>query len=129
MSPDQPDLLSLTQRLLDAIASRNWGAYEELCAPDLTCFEAETVGVLVEGLPFHRFYFDLGAAGPMQTTMVAPHVRTLGENAAVVSYVRLVQWLDDDGKAHTARFGETRVWERREGRWVHVHFHRSSGAS
>lgn len=125
MTPDQPDLLALTQRLLDAIATRDWATYEDLCAQDLTCFEAETEGALVEGLPFHRYYFDLGPGSPKQTTIVAPHVRTLGENAAVVSYVRLIQFLDDNGKPQTARFSETRVWERRDGRWVHVHFHRS----
>lgn len=125
MTPIDLELISETQRLLDAIAARDWATYEELCAPDLTCFEAETDGILVEGLPFHRYYFTLETTGPKQTTMADAHVRMLGENAAVVGYVRLVQSLGDDGKARTSRFAETRVWERREGRWVHVHFHRS----
>ena len=28
--------------------------------PQLTCFEPETCGNLIEGLDFHRFYFDNG---------------------------------------------------------------------
>lgn len=126
MASVEDELIALTQRLLDAIAGRDWAVYEELCAADLTCFEAETDGVLVEGLPFHRYYFDLEASGPRQTTIVSPHVRILGVDAAVVTYVRLVQALDETGKARTLRSAETRVWERREGRWVHVHFHRST---
>lgn len=116
----------MTQRLLDAIAGQDWAAYEELCASDLTCFEPEAVGSLVEGLAFHRFYFVLGGSGPKNTTIVSPHVRMLGPDAGVIGYNRLVQFLDGDGRPQTARFEETRVWERRNGRWIHVHFHRSA---
>jgi calcium/calmodulin-dependent protein kinase (CaM kinase) II len=40
----------------------------------------------------------------------------------------LVQYLDASGAAQTAKSEETRVWQRREGRWQHVHFHRSANA-
>jgi len=32
----------------------------KLVDPQLTCFEPETCGNLIEGLDFHRFYFDNG---------------------------------------------------------------------
>jgi calcium/calmodulin-dependent protein kinase (CaM kinase) II len=57
--------------------------------------------------------------------MVAPKVRLLSDNAAVISYVRLVQKLDDAGKPVTVSSEETRVWQKIGGRWQHVHFHRS----
>jgi len=57
--------------------------------------------------------------------MVAPKVRLLSDNAAVLSYVRLVQKLDDAGKPVTVSSEETRVWQKIGGRWQHVHFHRS----
>jgi len=121
------ELLAVNQRLLDAIAGGDWPTYIELCAADLTAFEPESAGHLVEGLGFHQFYFDLGGpTTPHHTTMVAPHVRMLGERAAVVCYVRLVQRIDGAGNPIVARSEETRVWTRgSDGRWKHVHFHRS----
>jgi len=119
------ELLSLTQRLLDCIASADWAAYQELCDPTLTAFEPEALGQRVEGMPFHHFYFHLGGArGHHHTTLCAPHVRLMGD-VAVVSYVRLNQRVRDDGAPYTTGFEETRVWQRQDGRWKHVHFHRS----
>jgi calcium/calmodulin-dependent protein kinase (CaM kinase) II len=122
---DSADLLRLNQRLLDSIVAADWSTYQELCDPTLSAFEPEARGHLVEGLPFHRFYFDLGGAqGPRTTTMASPHVRVMGD-VAVVSYVRLNQRLDAAGQPTVSAIEETRVWQRRDGRWRHVHFHRS----
>jgi calcium/calmodulin-dependent protein kinase (CaM kinase) II len=119
------ELLLLNQRLLDSIAAGDWAVYQELCDPSLTAFEPEGAGQLVEGLEFHRFYFNLGGArGPYQTTMASPRVRLLGD-VAVVAYVRLNQGLGPERAPQTVAFEETRVWQRQGGRWRHVHFHRS----
>ena len=125
-SSSHQDLIDLTARLLRSIQDGDWKTYEELCDPSLTAFEPEACGHLVDGMDFHRFYFELRRnERPVNTTMVAPHVRMMGENAAVVNYVRLVQSVDESGQPQTRRFEETRVWERRNGVWRHVHFHRS----
>jgi len=58
--------------------------------------------------------------------MIAPEVRRLGSDAAVVTYVRLVQHRDASGNTATSRSEETRVWQRREDRWRLVHLHRSA---
>lgn len=127
-TPEQ-ELLQLSQRLLDAIAANDWSTYEELCAPDLTAFEPEARGLRVAGLDFHRTYFESGSpAGATNTTMVDPQVRLLGDSAALVTCVRLVQRQSADGWV-TTRGEESRVWERRDGRWQHVHFHRSDNGS
>jgi calcium/calmodulin-dependent protein kinase (CaM kinase) II len=119
------ELLKLTHRLLDSIAGGDWATYQELCDPTLTSFEPEAHGVLVEGLAFHKFYFDLGGIrGPHHTTISAPSVRVMGDSA-VVAYVRHVQRLGPDGLATTVSHSETRIWQRRDGHWRHVHFHRS----
>ena len=114
------ELLNLNRELLESIRAGDWEKYAELCDPTLTCFEPETLGQLVEGMEFHRFYFDLGGhMGGHQSTIAAPHVRLLGDDAAVVCYVRLVQ-AEVDGKTTTKRFEETRVWQKQDGKWKHV---------
>ena len=40
-------------------------------------------------------------------------------------YTRLVQRIGTEGVPVTVAHAETRVWQRRDGRWKHVHFHRS----
>jgi ketosteroid isomerase-like protein len=121
------ELLACNQRLLEAIFRGDWKTYTDLCDPSLTAFEPEACGQLVEGLTFHKFYFDLGrATGPNQVTMTSPHVRLMGD-AAIVSYVRLSQKADAAGSPLTVAFEETRVWQKKEGKWRHVHFHRSRG--
>ncbi len=121
------ELLTLSRRLLESIAEGDWTTYAELCDSTLSAFEPEARGQLVEGMDFHRYYFELqGSSTPRQTTITAPKVRMLGPHAAVVTYVRLDQWVDRDGTPATSVFEETRIWHRRQGRWYHVHFHRSS---
>lgn len=122
----EAQLVEITRQLLTAIAEKDWKKYAELCDPSLSCFEPEARGQLVEGMEFHKFYFDLdGAPENQNTTLASPHVRMLGPEAAVVSYVRLVQKQGSDGKPVTIAMNETRVWQRLTGKWKHVHFHRS----
>jgi calcium/calmodulin-dependent protein kinase (CaM kinase) II len=124
--PTAEEILGLTRRLLESIASGDWATYEELCDPSLTAFEPEALGQLVEGLEFHRFYFSLGSfRASTNTTLCAPRVRVMGD-VAVVAYTRLNQRVDAGGTPTTVGFEETRVWQRRDGRWRHVHFHRSA---
>jgi len=123
---DIQQLLELNQQLLDSITSGDWQTYTDLCDPTLSAFEPEARGHLVEGMDFHKFYFDLGGAkNACTTTMSSPHVRLLGDTA-VVSYVRLVQHLNAEGNCVTDKFEETRVWQRESNHWIHVHFHRSN---
>ena len=124
----ESELLELNEALLDSIASGDWDKYSELCAADLTAFEPESRGHLVEGMEFHRFYFELPRGeGPVNMTMSTPQVRMLAPEAALVCYARLTQRLGSDGSPVTSLSEETRVWQRIDGRWRHVHFHRSIG--
>src|SRR5262249_49927566 len=112
------ELLQLSARLLEGINQADWATYQELCDPSLTAFEPESVGQLVEGLGFHRFYFFSHAArrDARNTTMCNPRVRVMGD-VAVVTYIRLTQYLGPDDAPHTNAHEETRVWQRQDGRW------------
>jgi len=125
MTPAEEEVLQLTRRLLISILEADWETYAALSDPALTAFEPESLGHLVQGLDFHRFYFDRGGLpGPHNVTLASPHVRLFGD-VAVVCYVRLIQRLDGSGAPVTEPSMETRVWHRQEGGWKHVHFHRS----
>lgn len=137
MTDHEREIVSLTRQLLKAIFAADWESYVRLCDESITAIEPEACGHLVEGIDFHRFYFDpsddgfdpnrLDRGGPDQkvhVTISSPHVRMMGD-AAVIAYVRLVQSVNMLGEPETRASEETRVWQRIEGRWRHVHFHRS----
>ena len=125
MSEQSTELLDLSRQLLKAIETQNWEQYTLLCDADLTAFEPEARGHLVQGLDFHHFYFKLSGSGkPRQSTMIDPRVQVFGETA-LVTYVRLTQSLDENGTPQTSACEETRIWHRKNGQWKHVHFHRS----
>ena len=126
MNRDQ-DILAVNQAMLESIIQGDWDTYASFCSTDVSCFEAETNGLLAEGLPFHRFYFDLAApaeATPVQVTMARPHLRWLSDTAVVLSYTRLTQRLSS-GEPITSSCCETRIWQQEGGRWQQVHVHRS----
>ena len=130
LDPAAAEVLGLTRRLLEAVASADWASYRELVAADITCFEPEALGQLVEGLAFHEFYFKLAGdspqpAQPVTTTLASPRVRMLSPDVALVTYVRLVQKLDGSGHPVTVSGEETRLWQKIGGAWKHIHFHRS----
>ena len=119
-------VLEANQKLLDAIAKGDWSTYADLCDASLTAFEPEALGHLVHGLDFHKFYFQLGGGSSHkpQNSIVDPHVRIIGD-VAVVSYYRLTQFVDAGGNPGVRGTEETRIWQRQNGAWKHVHFHRS----
>lgn len=120
------EVLAASRKLLASIDSGNWAEYVKLCDESITCFEPEALGHLVAGLPFHEFYFKLPGNGtPRQSTMASPDVRVLSDTSAVVTYVRLTQKLDAQGAPVSVRAMETRVWQKQNGVWKHVHFHRT----
>ncbi len=128
MSESHDEIIDLTRRLLAAITSSDWTTYCELCAGDLTSFEPEAMGHLVRGMEFHQHYFAMADHSPyagVTTNISSPQVRMLGKDAAVIAYVRLTQRIESEGKTRTTSTPETRVWQRIDGKWKHVHFHRS----
>ncbi|CDQ68200.1 unnamed protein product [Oncorhynchus mykiss] len=103
-----------------------------MCDPSVTAFEPEALGNLVEGLDFHRFYFEnlwSKNSKPVHTTILNPHIHLIGEEAACIAYIRITQYIDTNGMPRTAQSEETRIWHRRDGKWQIVHFHRSGSPS
>ncbi|XP_056601201.1 calcium/calmodulin-dependent protein kinase (CaM kinase) II beta 1 isoform X16 [Triplophysa dalaica] len=124
------EIIKITEQLIEGINNGDFEAYAKICDPGLTCFEPEALGNLVEGMDFHRFYFENLLAKnskPIHTTILNPHVHLIGEDAACIAYIRLTQFVDGQGRPRSTQSEETRVWHRRDSKWQNVHFH-CSGA-
>ncbi|NXY32137.1 KCC2B kinase, partial [Pomatorhinus ruficollis] len=122
------EIIKVTEQLIEAINNGDFEAYTKICDPGLTSFEPEALGNLVEGMDFHRFYFENALSKsnkPIHTIILNPHVHLVGEDAACIAYIRLTQYMDGSGMPKTMQSEETRVWHRRDGKWQNVHFHRS----
>ncbi|XP_054989420.1 calcium/calmodulin-dependent protein kinase type II subunit gamma isoform X19 [Sorex araneus] len=124
------EIIKITEQLIEAINNGDFEAYTKICDPGLTSFEPEALGNLVEGMDFHKFYFEnllSKNSKPIHTTILNPHVHVIGEEAACIAYIRLTQYIDGQGRPRTSQSEETRVWHRRDGKWLNVHYH-CSGA-
>ncbi|XP_061659497.1 calcium/calmodulin-dependent protein kinase type II subunit alpha isoform X2 [Syngnathoides biaculeatus] len=126
------DIIKVTEMLIEAISNGDFESYTKMCDPAVTAFEPEALGNLVEGLDFHRFYFEnlwSKNSKPVHTTILNPHIHLVGEEAACIAYIRVTQYIDANGTPRTVQSEETRVWHRRDGKWQIVHFHRSGSPS
>ncbi|CAM4711383.1 unnamed protein product [Leuciscus chuanchicus] len=130
MKARKQEIIKITEQLIEAVNNGDFEAYTRICDPGLTSFEPEALGNLVEGMDFHKFYFEHLLSKnnkPVHTTILNPHVHLIGEDAACIAYIRLTQYIDSQGRPRSCQSEETRVWHRRESKWLNVHFH-CSGA-
>ncbi len=121
------EILRLTEALLEAFDTNRFDLYSRFCDPTITTFEPETLGQnpyicmciciycfiqnqpvvlgqLLEGLDFHKFYFDNGSGmgygnySKCSSFVLRPHVHLMGEEGAVIAYTRLTQALTPEGQ-------------------------------
>ncbi|GLD54384.1 calcium/calmodulin-dependent protein kinase type II delta chain isoform X7 [Lates japonicus] len=100
------EIIKITEQLIEAINNGDFEAYAKICDPGLTSFEPEALGNLVEGMDFHRFYFENLLAKnskPIHTTILNPHVHLIGEDAACIAYIRLTQFVDSQGRPRSSQ--------------------------
>ncbi|XP_051507996.1 calcium/calmodulin-dependent protein kinase type II subunit gamma-like isoform X10 [Myxocyprinus asiaticus] len=130
MKARKQEIIKITEQLIEAINNGDFEAYMRICDPGLTSFEPEALGNLVEGMDFHKFYFEnllSKNSKPIHTTILNPHVHLIGEDAACIAYIRLTQYINSQGHPRSCQSEETRVWHRRDSKWLNIHFH-CSGA-
>ena len=125
----EQEIIRVTQRLIASITIGDNETYSKLCDEQLTCFEPEAKGNLVEGMDFHKFYSDTQTNnGQVNTTIVSPRVILLSEKSACISYVRLTQRITKNNESESVQHEETRIWMKKAGGWKCVHFHRSNNS-
>ncbi|KAL3877514.1 hypothetical protein ACJMK2_035211 [Sinanodonta woodiana] len=126
------EIIKITEQLIASITSGDYEAYSRLTDPGITSFEPEALGNLIFGLDFHKFYFENVFAKnnkAMNTSILNPTVHLLGDDAACIAYIRLTQYIDRNGLPVTKQSEESRVWQKKDGKWQNVHFHRSGSAT
>ncbi|XP_065565645.1 calcium/calmodulin-dependent protein kinase type II alpha chain-like [Artemia franciscana] len=126
------EVIHVTKLLINDITfgkdQHDFEHYVQLCAPHSTAFEPEAPGNLIQGTEFYKFYFQNKLTSNykvVNNVILNPHVHLLGEDAACIAYTRLTQFTDQHGQLHIQQSEETRVWQHKDSRWQHVHFHRS----
>ncbi|KAH9361803.1 hypothetical protein HPB48_003788 [Haemaphysalis longicornis] len=110
------EIVKLTEQLIESINGGDYETYTKLCDPHLTAFEPEALGA---GKSYKS----------QNTTIINPTVHLLGDDAACIAYIRLMQYIDRAGTPHTRQTEETRVWHRKDTKWQNVHFHRSGNSA
>ncbi|NWI43986.1 KCC2D kinase, partial [Picathartes gymnocephalus] len=129
------EIIKVTEQLIEAINNGDFEAYTKICDPGLTSFEPEALGNLVEGMDFHRFYFENGK----YSLFISEEYYFFSEfcyrcfsvcfrsaHSCITEHLREQRrYMDGSGMPKTMQSEETRVWHRRDGKWQNVHFHRS----
>ncbi|XP_049271681.1 calcium/calmodulin-dependent protein kinase type II alpha chain isoform X45 [Rhipicephalus sanguineus] len=110
------EIVKLTEQLIESINSGDYETYTKLCDPHLTAFEPEALGA---GKSYKS----------QNTTIINPTVHLLGDDAACIAYIRLMQYIDRSGIPRTRQTEETRVWHRKDTKWQNIHFHRSGNSA
>ncbi|XP_062523840.1 calcium/calmodulin-dependent protein kinase type II delta chain-like [Corticium candelabrum] len=96
MQQDQrAEIVEFTEKLLEAITTGDYETYKEMVVMDVSCFENETCGELVSGMELHQFLFDhVKRPEKIRNYILHPKVVMLGDQGAMIAYVRLMQFID-----------------------------------
>jgi hypothetical protein len=133
----QDDLLQATVKLCQGLDTGNYKIYQQYCHPEVTVFEPQAQGQLVEGMDLRNFKFNLGHATDrlslsqmLCSTVVAPKVTILNSGVGLVLYTRLLQKPGHPELGYVEAYNETGVWQRLKNDnggsdWKLVHYHRS----
>lgn len=120
----EEEVKEILMKLLHAIRDGDATTYKELASEDLSCFEPETHGHNVNGLDFHLFFMEHSMTkDPYHLEIVNPIIRIYGDTG-YTAYT-LIQNKLKDGDYVITQVNETRIFNKENGNWKMVHFHRS----
>lgn len=123
MKPEE-ELKQILMKLLHGIRTGDVDTYKELVSKSLSCFEPETQGHNVDGLAFHLFFMEHSKIkDPYHLEIVNPIIRVYGDTG-YTAYT-LIQNKLKDGNYVITQVNETRIFNKENGKWKMVHFHRS----
>ncbi len=123
MADTTQELLALNQRLLDSIAGGDWATYQELCDPSLTAVEPESHGQVIEGLNSIVSTSTSAASAAAARQRNALRMSVSWATPLLSSTRGSSSALTPTGGVHSAT--SRRALARKDGKWRHVHFHRT----
>lgn len=123
-SEEEREIYQITLDLLHAIRRGQVDMYRELCSPSLTCIEPETSGNVVEGLDFHLFFLShINKKLEYHIEILNPIIKVFNDTA-YISY-SLLSNIYENSSFNLKTVFETRIYNKENGKWRMVHFHRS----
>ncbi|MHA1984249.1 MAG: nuclear transport factor 2 family protein [Candidatus Hodarchaeales archaeon] len=124
LGSNENQIYEILLKLLHSIQKRDNQTYKTLVSENLTCFEPESHGNLLEGLEFHLFFGEnLPQPEKYHLEVIYPVIRVY-RDTAYASYSLLVQKKQGESvKVDSAK--ETRIFHKENDSWRMVHFHRS----
>nr|XP_002119355.1 calcium/calmodulin-dependent protein kinase type II delta chain [Ciona intestinalis] len=125
------EVFHATEQLMQSINSRNFAAYSRFCSNDFTCFDPLSMGNLMHGNDFQKYYFETAPKSEhlRKSSILNPHIVLLGGDVAYIAYICLTQYIDGSGKPVSVQTEETRIWNKVEGSWRNSHLHRSESVT
>lgn len=110
--------------LLHAVQKADIDTYLTRVSDQVTCFEPETRGHLLRGIGLHRFLVE--QARPVETyhiELIDPVIRVAGNMAFAAYTLHLTETGGPDETIQSENV--TRIFQKEDGNWQMVHFHRS----
>jgi ketosteroid isomerase-like protein len=108
-----------------AITKAEVKTYRQLVSEAVTCFEPETGGAQVKGIDMHIFFVKNSTAPDYYYfDIIDPTFNVCGD-MAYAAYTFLLAEISD-GKTTSTTENVTRIFQKKEGTWKMVHFHRSA---
>ena len=118
------ELNEILIKLLHSIQTRDWNTYETLTSSNLSCFEPEAKGELIRGLAFHKFFFEPYNIEIKYNIELIDPISQQNGSIGYIAYTLILQKRKGDEITIT-KTNETRIFEKENGKWKMIHFHRS----
>lgn len=127
MSIDEIEVLDTVKRLLQAVYNGDQQRYREMTASDVSSIEPMIAPYRIDSLDFHlNLLAEMQRRGiKVRYDILTPRVQLMADGkVAVATYTLLVTQPEEDDVTFKTT-NETRVFEKRGGKWVMVHLHKS----
>lgn len=124
ISEETEEFRAALLELLHTIEKAEVETYQQRVSEKVTCFEPETGGAKVKGRDMHIFFVKNSTAPDHYFFDIIDPTFKISGDLAYAAYTFLLAEISD-GKTTSTTENVTRIFQKEEGEWKMVHFHRS----